>query len=79
MSGEIDFDLPLWGATVYHNTPDTDGVWNRTFNSSNDEKEVLQKVKDLFTSDGFNWVRIIRIDVFPLIPLGEGDKNGRIG
>lgn len=71
----VDFNLPTWGATVWHSTPGSDGVWNRAFNAVNEES-AIEQVKKLFAEDGLNEIRIDRIEVFPLIPMREEDENG---
>lgn len=79
MSGEIDFDLPLLGATVYHNTPGTDGVWNCVINSQEGGLEALKKIRELFESEGLNSARIHGIEVFPIILLREGGEDAGSG
>ncbi|MFG2268118.1 hypothetical protein [Streptomyces sp. NPDC048720] len=71
MSERVDFDLPLFGATVYHNTPNSDGVWSRCFNAPKDDKTAqIEKVKELFEQDGFNVIRILEIEIYELLKGG---------
>ena len=76
MSDEIKFDLPLWGVTVYHNTPNTEGVWNRAFNAPRDGLAKMEKLMELFSADGLSWARIYSIEMFELKPLGRGGEDG---
>lgn len=79
MSGEIDFDLPLFGATVYHNTPGSDGVWNCVVNSKEGGLEALNEIRETFESEGLNPARIYRIELFPITPLREGGEDAGSG
>jgi hypothetical protein len=71
----VDFRLPVWGATVYHNMPSTDGVWNRSFNAI-DEETALRETRRLFREDGLEEIFILRIELFPLEVIGEEGEDG---
>jgi hypothetical protein len=73
---EIEFSLPMYWATVYHNTPGTDGVWNKVFNCVGTRDDIIADVIRLFEEDGFNYARINRIEYEELISLRGGEENG---
>lgn len=73
MSEGIDFDLPIWSATVLHNTPDTDGIWLRAFNSrAGDEAAAMQKMRELYVAEGLSEIRIFRIELTELEVIDDG-------
>jgi hypothetical protein len=78
VSEGIDFELPVWRAEVYHNTPGTDGVWHRVFNWFGTEDGITSEVKRLFEAEGLNSIRIFQIYVEQLHVLNEegGDDAG---
>jgi hypothetical protein len=81
----IDFEMPLWSATIYHSERGADNPWNRVFNSSRttdqtlDNELALHRAVALFEGDGLNPVTIYRIEVAPLLPFtdeGGGEDAG---
>lgn len=77
----IEFDLPLWSATIYHSERGADNPWNRVFNIAEveDEEEnrkaAVETAVELFSRDGMSPITIYRIEVAPLIPLGGGEHG----
>jgi hypothetical protein len=77
VSGEIDFEsgTPIWSALVEHNTPGTDGVWNRVFNAENHDMAIL-KICILFQEDGLPPARITKLWLEELTFPEGGETNG---
>jgi hypothetical protein len=78
VSGSIDFDLPVWSATVWHSERGATNPWCRVFNVA-DEKAAVKKAAELFVADGLSAITIYSIEVAPLIPIKEGGENGGSG
>jgi hypothetical protein len=77
VSEGIEFALPLWRAEVYHNTPNTEGVWHKVFNMvpGATNEEIVKEIQTLFEADGLNAARINRIYFEELLMLG-GEEDG---
>lgn len=77
----IEFDLPLWSATIYHSERGATNPWNRVFNiievedEEENEKTALETAVVLFSKDGMSPITIYSIEIAPLIPL-EGGEDG---
>lgn len=75
----IDFDLPIWSASIYHSVRGADNPWNRAFNlaevedQTENEKQAIKTAVELFEADGLGAHFIYAIEVGPLInPDDEG-------
>lgn len=76
---EIDFEsgVPIWSVEIFHNIPETTGVWHRVVNAET-EKEAIRKAIELFESDGLPPARITRIEPATLKTFGKGGEvNGQ--
>lgn len=75
---EIDFDTgePIYRVEIYHNTPDTPGVWERVFNAENFDS-MIAKAIGLFEADGLNPARITSIYHEELKTFGGGENGSR--
>lgn len=77
----LNFEFPIWSATIYHSERGADNPWNRVFNlvEVEDEEEnrqaALKEAVTLFEADGLSVVTIYTIELAPLIKL-EGGENG---
>lgn len=78
---ELDFEEPLWSATIYHSEPGATNPWNRAFNSQvtedqrADHKKALAKAVAMFVGDNLKEITIYRIEIAPLMQFGEEGEH----
>jgi hypothetical protein len=73
---ELDFDtgVPIWSATVFHNTPNTPGIWGCAVNAHT-EREAFAAVVQKYTEEGLDPIRVSSIEIEELKTLG-GENGG---
>lgn len=79
---KIEFDLPLWSATIYHSERGATNPWCRVFNiievedEEENQKAAVKEATRLFVQDGMSAITIYSMEIAPLIPLEGGEENG---
>lgn len=79
----LSFDLPIWGATIYHSEPGATNPWTRSFNvieigdEKEDELQALKEALGLFGDDFGGHITIYQIQIYKLLKL-EGGEDAEV-
>lgn len=73
---EIDFEsgVPIWSASVLHNTLNTPGIWGCVVNAHTEREAIAATVRK-YTEEGLDPIRVTSIEIVELKFLGGEDGN----